>query len=157
MNEQVFHPASMLCEQVARHVFEILPESGIVMVILDREGNCWPSNSDEFSKLNVDLSNLKQLCQRIDDAQEPVISQLDQCSIVAAQLATSKNNCGYIIIALANYTPESTLINLDLIEVLLNQVNLIARLIEKDNMLYELLLRHHVSTADSAAPAGSLN
>jgi hypothetical protein len=157
MNDSVFQPASLLSEQVARHIFEILPESGIVMIILDKDGNCWPSNSDEFSKLRIDQSCLKQLCQRIDDAQEPVISQLDQCSIVSAQLATSKTNCGYIIVALPHYSPESTLTNLEMIEILLNQVNLIAKLIEKNNMLYELLLRHHVSTADSPAAAGSLN
>jgi len=157
MNESVFNPASLLSEQVARHIFEILPESGMVLIILDKEGNCWPSNSEEFSKLHIDQVGLKQLCQRIDDAQEPVISQFDNCSIVSAQLATSKINCGYIIIALPHYSPESTLTNLELIEVLLNQVSLIARLIEKNNMLYELLLRHHVSTVDSAAAAGSLN
>lgn len=147
----------MLCEQIARNVFEILPESGIQMVILDREGNCWPSNSEEFSKLNIDISTLKQLCQRIDDAQEPVISQHDQCSLVAAQLCTSKNNCGYIIVALTHYSPESTLINIELIEVLFNQVNLVATLIEKNDMLYNLLLRHHVQAADPAAATGSLN
>ena len=157
MNEQYLHPASMLSEQIARNVFEILPESGIVMVILDRDGNYWPSNSEEFSRLGLDHSSLKQLCQRIDDAQEPVISRNEKCSIVIAQLATSKTNCGYIVLALSNYTPESTLINLDLIEVLLNQVNLAARLIEKNNNLYELLLRHHVSPADSSATAVSLN
>lgn len=156
MNDSVFNPASFLSEQAARHIFEILPESGMVMVILDREGNCWPSNSEEFSKLHLDQSSLRQLCQKIDDGQEPVISQLEQCSIVGAQLATSNTNCGYIIIALPHYTPETTLINLEMIEILLNQVNLVAKLLEKNNMLYELLLRHHVTASDPQA-AGSMN
>lgn len=155
MNESIY-PSNLLNEQVARHLFEILPESGIVMVILDREGNCWPSNSEEFSKLQLDQSSLRQLCHKIDDGQEPIISQLEQCSIVGSQLATSKINCGYIIIALPLYTPETTLINLEMIEILLNQVNLIARLLEKNNMLYELLLRHHVATG-APETAGSLN
>jgi hypothetical protein len=157
MNDSVFYPASILSELVARQVFEILPESGLVMVILDKDGNCWPSNSEEFSRLHLDESFLKQLCQKIDDGQEPVITQLDQCSIVSAQLATSKTNCGYVIIALPQYSPESTLINIDLIEILLNQVNLIAKLLEKNNTLYELLLRHHVAANTSEVGVGSLN
>ncbi len=156
MNDSILHPSSFLSEQAARHIFEIMPESGAVMVILDKEGNCWPSDSEKFSGLLLDQSILRQICQKIDDGQEPVISQHQDCSIVGAQLATSKINCGYVIIALPQYSPESALINLEIIEILLNQVNLIAKLLEKNNMLYELLLRHHV-TASEPQSAGSLN
>ncbi len=156
MNDSSLHPASFLSEQAARHIFETMPESGAVMVILDKEGNCWPSDSEEFSKLHLDHSSLMQICQKIDDGQEPVISQHEDSSIVGAQLATSKTNCGYVIMALPHYTPESTLINIEIIEILLNQVNLIAKLLEKNNMLYELLLRHHVHASEPQT-AGSLN
>ncbi len=157
MNDSIFNPASVLSEQVARQLFEILPESGLVIVILDKDGNCWPSDSEAFSKLHLDESFLRQVCHKIDDGQEPVVTQLDQCSIISAQLATSKTNCGYVIIALPQYNPESTLVNIGLIEILLNQVNLIAKLLEKNNLLYELLLRHHVVATASGAEGGSFN
>jgi hypothetical protein len=157
MNDSLFNPASVLSEQVARQIFEILPESGLVMVILDKDGNCWPSDSEAFSRLHLDESYLRQVCQKIDDGHEPVVTQFEECSIVAAQLATSRTNCGYVIIAMPQYNPESALVNIDLIEILLNQVNLTAKLLEKNNMLYELLLQHHVVATGSGAPQGSFN
>ncbi len=108
------------------------------MVIMDRDGNCRVSDSEKFSTLNISESFLRELCAKVDDGAEPVITQVDDFSIIAAQLATGRTNCGYVIIALPQYSPESTLVNIDLIEILLNQAGLIAKLIEKNNLLYEL-------------------
>lgn len=132
-----------LNEQIAVQMFEILRDEGPVMVIMDREGYFWTSDPDRFSQIGIDNSFLKDLNDKIDDGDEPVISQLNDNSIVAAQLTTDKTNCGYIIIILPNYTPESALINIDLIEMVLNEINLIAKLIEKNTLLYELQVKHH--------------
>lgn len=134
-------PNGVLNEQVAREIFEILPECGPIMVIIDRDGNFWPSSSEDFSNLNIDESFLKELCAKIDDGTEPVITQVNDCGIIATQLVAEKTNCGYVIIALPKYSPESTLANIDLIEILLNQTNLIAKLIEKNDMFYELQMK----------------
>jgi hypothetical protein len=112
----------MLNEQIARQVFETLPEGGPLMMIMDRH-----------------------------DGAEPVMTQFDECSIVAAQLATDNSNCGYVIIALPKYAPESTLANIDLIEILLYQLSLIARLIEKHNRLCEVQMKHYRMPAESEA------
>jgi len=143
MYESLHSPGFMLNEQIARQVFEVLPERGPLVLIMDREGNSWPSDSEEFAKLNISESFLKELCAKIDDGAEPVVTQAHDCSIIAAQLATERSNCGYAIIALPQYGPESTLINIDLIEMLLNQVSLIAKLIEKNNLLYEVQMKHY--------------
>ncbi len=143
MCESLFSPGFVLNEQIARQIFEVLPEQGPIMVIMDRDGNIWPSNSEEFVKLNISESFLKELCAKIDDGAEPIITQANDCSVIATQLATEQNNCGYVIIALPQYSPESTLINIDLIEMLLNQVGLIAKLIEKNNLLYEVQMKHY--------------
>ena len=140
--DSFFAPNCMLNEQIAREIFEILPERGPIMVIMDKGGNFWPSNSEDFSNLNINESFLRELCAKIDDGAEPVVTQVNDCSIIAAQLAAEQTICGYVIIALPQYGPESTLINIDLIEVLLNQTNLIAKLIEKNNVLYELQMKH---------------
>jgi hypothetical protein len=47
------------------------------------------------------------------------------------------------MVALPQYSPESTLINITLIETILNQFNLIAKLLEKNNQLYEVQMRNH--------------
>ena len=143
MYESMFSPGSLLNEQVARQIFDILPDGGPVMVIMDSERNCWPSDSEKFSMLDIKEPFLAELCAKIDDGVEPVITQTSECSIVATQLATDRTNCGYVIVALPQYSPESTLVNIDLIEILLSQISLIARLIEKNNLLYELQMKNY--------------
>jgi len=141
--ESLFSPGFVLNEQIARQIFEVLPEQGPTMIIMDRDGNTWPSNSEQFAKLNISESFLKELCAKIDDGAEPIVTQANDCSVIATQLATEQSNCGYVIVALPQYSPESTLINIDLIEILLNQVGLIANLIEKNNLLYGDQMKHY--------------
>jgi len=147
--ESLLSPGFMLNEQIARQVFEILPEGKPLVVIMDTEGNSWPSNSHDLAKLNISESFFKRICAKIDDGAEPVVAQTDDCTVVGAQLATDRSNCGYVIIALPQYTPESTLASIDLIEMLLNQFGLIAKLIEKNNLLYEVQMKHYHVCAQS--------
>ncbi|MBN2181236.1 MAG: hypothetical protein JW715_04920 [Sedimentisphaerales bacterium] len=143
MYESLLSPAFVLNEQVARQLYEVLPEQGLTILIMDKKGNIWPSDSEEFAKFNINGVDLKELRDKIDDGVEPVITQIDDCSIIASQLATERSNCGYIIIILPQYSPESTLINITLIETLLNQFNLIANLLEKNNLLYEAQIQKY--------------
>ncbi len=153
MYDSLVGPRCMLNEQIARQFSDTLPEQGPTMAIIDRQGNCWPSNPEKFSQLNINESFLEGLCDKIDDGDEPVVTQANDCSIIAAQLATDRTNCGYVIIVLPQYTPESTLINIDLIEILLNQVSIIANLIEKNNLLQELQRKHYSMYGRSEAPS----
>lgn len=137
MYNSIYSRNCVLNEQIARQVFNVLPEEGPMMVIMDRDGHVWPSDSERFAGLDPDESLLSHICEKIDDGAEPVISQIGDYSIVASQLCTDHNNCGYVIIALPQAGPESMLANMDLVEILLNEVALIARLIEKNNHLYE--------------------
>jgi len=139
--DSLFSPSGGLNEQIAQQIFDVLPEDGPIMIIMDREGNCRSSNSEKFSTLNISESFLRELCAKIDDGAEPVVTQTDDFSIIATQLATEQTNCGYVIIVLPQYSPESTLININLIEILLNQTGLIAKLIEKNNLLHELQMK----------------
>lgn len=132
-------PNCTLDEQIAGEVFDILPERGpIIMMIMDKEGHRWVSDPERFSKLSVRDAFWSKLCARIDDGTEPVITQADDCGIVAAEIATEQTKCGYVIIILPRYNPEATLTNIDLIETLLNQSCLTAKLIERNNQLCEL-------------------
>ncbi|MDD5064912.1 MAG: hypothetical protein PHQ35_09190 [Phycisphaerae bacterium] len=131
-------PGCALDEQIAKEIFDILPERGPIVVIMDREGHRWVSDPEKFSKLSVRDSFWSKLCVKIDDGDEPVVTQADDYGIVAAELATEESKCGYVVIILPQYSSESTLVNINLVETLLNQIDLIAKLIEKNNQLCEL-------------------
>jgi len=144
-------PNCALGEQIAKQIFDILPERGPIMIIMDREGHCWVSDSERFSKLDISESFLRELCAKIDDGAEPIVTQVNECSIIAEQLTTEQTKCGYVIIALPQYSPESTLINIDLIETILNQAGLIATLIERNHLLSELQMKQLNSYTQSKA------
>ena len=139
--DSLFSPSGVLIEQVGRQIFDIFPENGPVVVLRDQQGNCWPSDSERFAALGLNESFISQICEKVDDGDEPVVSATEQCSVVGTQLATDRTNCGYVIVALPRYSPESTLANIDLLEIILRQIDLIAKLIEKNNLLYELQTR----------------
>jgi hypothetical protein len=133
--------SSVLNEQIASELFDILPEDGPIVIIIGRDGSYWLSDPEKFSKLNISEPFLKGLCAKIDDGAEPVISGLSDFGIVASQLSTEETNCGYVIIALPQYSAETTLTNFGLIEMLLNQIDLIAKLVEKNGQGRELQIR----------------
>lgn len=135
----------LLNEQIARQVFELLPEHGPILAIMDRDGSLWPSHPKEFAKLNLSATLLKDLRAKVDDGAEPVITQVGDTSVTVAQLSTDRTRCGYVLVALARHSPESTLANLDLVEALLGQITLIARLIEKSRMLTGSHVNHYAA------------
>jgi hypothetical protein len=145
--DSVYSQGCVLSEQIARQVFDILPEEGPVVLIVSRPGvggkqcSYWPSDAEGFAKLGISDGFIKELCAKVDDGDEPIITQHNDFSIVATALATERTDCGFIIIALPNYTPESTLANITLIEIMLSEIGLIAHLIEKNNLLYERQMR----------------
>lgn len=150
MYDSVFTRSSVLTEQIARQIFDLLPDEGPIMVIMDREGHVWPSDPERFSRLEVGQDFLKALCEKIDDGAEPIVTHADDSSIVASQLATEENNCGYVVLVLPRYSPESTLVNIDLIEIMLNQAALIARLMERNNRLSEQQIDQYKASPQTA-------
>lgn len=148
--ESLSCPTFELNDQIARQVFDAVPEGGPLILIMDRQGNRWPSNSEAFTKLNLDESFLEELCVKIDDGDEPIITQVGEYSITAMGLATDRSNCGCVMVAVPQFSPESTFNNINLIEMLLNQFNIIAKLIEKNNLLYEFQLKHYRVGGQSA-------
>jgi hypothetical protein len=139
-----YSPSCVLNEQIARQVFDLLPEDGPMMVIISKQGNCWPSNAEGFTKLGITDCCIKELCAKINDGEEPIITNVNDFSLVATALATERSDCGYLLIVLPHYSPESTMANIGLIEILLSQVGLIAHLIEQNNSLYERQMKQLV-------------
>lgn len=148
MFDTFFSPNSQLNDQIARQVFEALPENGPIMLIAERSGNFWPSDSQALIDMQIDDSILQQLWSKIDDGAEPIITQTNDCIIAASALATDNTNCGYIALVLPKHQPEAALANSDLIEIVMNQINLIAKLVEKNTKLYELQMRQQPLNQD---------
>lgn len=138
MFDSLFSPSGMLNEQVARHVFDVLPDDAPVLIILDRQGNFWPSDSEKFNEMTISETFLRELCDRVDDGSEPLITKEGDFSLVISQLSTDRTNCGYVAVVLPSAGED---VAYDLAEIILNQVSLAAKLLEKNNLLYELQMK----------------
>jgi hypothetical protein len=149
--DTTFSTAHLLSEQIARQVFDVLPERGPIVIIMDRGSGCWSSHPEEFAKVNLSEALLKDLRAKVDDGAEPVITQVGDVSVVVAQLSTDRTHCGYAAVVLARHDAESTLANIDLVEALLSQIALIARLIEKSSMLNRSHVNHYATYSASQA------
>ena len=132
--DAMFSASYVLNERIARQVFEVLPERAPVVAIIDRQGNCWPSDSEAFARVNLDEAVLHDLRAKVDDGMEPAVVQLGNVSVTAMQLATEQTNCGYVVVALFRSDPKAPA-EADLLETLLSQITLVARLIEAHSLL----------------------
>jgi hypothetical protein len=149
IGDLLFSENCVLNEQIAKQLFDILPERGPIMVIMDNKGHRWVSDPEKFSKLSAREAFWSKLCAKIDDGDEPVVTQVDDCSVIGGQLTAEKTKCGYLVIVLPQYSPESTLVNIGLIETILNQTSLIARLVESHNVLREFQMKQLSSYTQS--------
>lgn len=145
-----FSATHLLNEQIAHHVFDVLPEHGPLVIFLDRDGACWPSHPEEFAKLNLSAALWRELQAKVDDGAEPVITQVGDASVTITQLSTDRTHCGYVAVAWPRHGPESMLAHIDLVEALLNQITLIARLVEKSSLLARSHVSHYAACSTSA-------
>lgn len=122
-----------LHEQLAREVFDRLPEAGPLVAIFDRAGNHWASDSEAFARLGSTETLLEDVRIRVDDGVDPVTVQIGETHLTVTQLATEQTNLGYALVALPQgaATPPS----IDLVEALLAQIGVVARLLERNEAL----------------------
>jgi len=142
-----------LNEQVARQVFEAVPESGLVLAILDRRGNCWPSDSDAFSRLGLDETLLNALCARVDDGVDPARVSVGDAVVTVTQLATEQTNCGYLVLVEPPRGGDPTRASQDLVEVLFSQISLVARLVEQQGRISDAQVNCYSAYGTRRAPA----
>ena len=134
--DSLFSSNVMLNEQIATELFGIMDQQDLILAILDGQGNCWCSNEEKFSELLSHREQLSQLCSRVDDGDDPVITQIEEFSVVGTEFVVGDVNFGYLVVFFPQSNPESTLANMDIIDLMLNQVALIGRLIDKNNKLH---------------------
>jgi hypothetical protein len=116
---------------IASNIFSVLPEDGPAVVIIDRHGHRYTSESDLLVARGVTEEALRDLCTRVDDGYEPIITKCGDSALVGTHLATDRCNYGYAVMLLKNYCPVTAMANIAIIETVLAQMNLIARLTER--------------------------
>jgi hypothetical protein len=132
----------VLNQQIASVVFSCLPEDGPLAVILDGQGQYWPSDAVRYSTIFSKVNCLDGIIARLDDGADHVITDIHGTTVVAYQLATNDVHCGYIVFALEGYTQESAVENIDLIDTILAMMNLVGGLIEKANKAQALHMKN---------------
>ena len=125
----------VLNKKIASKAFTSLSEIGPFLAILDHDGGCTASDPERFAEFFSDARKLAQICTSIDDGCDPVITQAGGAAVVATQLDAERTRCGYLLVALPGYTYESAVANMDLIELLLDQMQVIAGLVEQNSMV----------------------
>jgi hypothetical protein len=150
--DTVFSPDYALNERIARAVFEVFPECGLLVAILDREGNCWSSDPEAFGKLNLTEGLLCDLQAKVDDGAEPTATQVGDASVTMAQLATEHTNCGYLLLAISRCGQESIPVSFDMVEAIVGLITLVAGFVEKEGLLGEAQMKFLSVYGTAGAP-----
>ena len=122
-----------LFDRISEKLFEALPEEGLELLIVDKEENLHFCQGAKYAKDRVDHRLIERILTLISDSDEPVITQADDCGIVATALAKDAADYGCLIFVLPQYTPDATIANINLLDIILNQAALIADIIEQDH------------------------
>ena len=151
--DAMFSAAYVLNEQIARHVFEALPEGGPVLAIVDGGGHYWASDPEAFAQLNLVETLLGDLQAQVDDGVEPAMVQMGDATVAVTQLHTDETNCGHLVLAVPRYDANLTQSALDLTDALLSQITLVAKLVERCSQLSDMQAKCYSAYGTSHAPA----
>lgn len=124
----------MIIEQIAKLVFEKFPDD-IVLAILGRDGSLIANKPEIFRQVFPVNNLLNELCARVDDGHEPLISQVDGHLVAASGLSTDTGSIGYAVMLMPNDSPEKSIECHDFIEIILEQFSLIAALVDLNQQL----------------------
>ena len=119
MYDSLFTSNYMLNEQIAGELFKVLPQENVLIAIIDDDKNCWTSDQEKFSRIFNNIQ-FDHIFSRIADGDEPIIIEVQDNTVIATQLTVGDINCGYLITALEDKTPEEVLVNMDIMELLIN-------------------------------------
>lgn len=141
--DTTFSTGLSLNEQTARQVFDTLPEDGVVVAIMDRDGTRWLSDADAFDRLGLDEASIAEFRARVDDGVEPVVARLGDVSLSMSQLTTGHTNCGYVMVILPRGTGKPGVSDANLLEAYLGQIALVARLTEANRQLMKTRVEYY--------------
>lgn len=150
--ESLFTPNAMINEEVAREVFENMPERPLV-VFTDGMGRSWSNDEEGLQRIDLNCRWIDDICGRIADGAEPVIAERNGWGIFGAAVSVEDTTLGYLLIVIERQSPEAMLSKTELAEALLCQVNQVAKLVIESRKLKSLNLK----MADASRGAALLN
>lgn len=132
--EQEFMQFSQVNERIAESLVESIGEGGPLLVVVDRQGNCWSSDTLKFTQV-LSEEMIEQIISRIDDGCEPVISSCEESSFYATELMADQFSCGFLIIAFSGTKEVDILENMELIEGIACLANVVASVIRRQSFV----------------------
>lgn len=125
-----------MLNQICQRLRDLLPEEGPSFVVLDSQGQVWPTDDAVFAKVFGDKEQMpEELRSRLADGYDPIVGQFNGHTVIATQLTTEALGCGYLLLLMPGYTRQTALANFGLIELVMNQATLIAELMDRNNEL----------------------
>jgi len=152
--DTTFSAGQTLSEQTARQIFDSLPEDGVIVVFIERDGTRWTSDSEAFARLGLDDASLAEFRARVDDGVEPVVTRLGDASITMAQLSTEHTDGGYVMVVVPDGPDKLAASDVSLLEACIGQISLVARLTERSRQLMNTRMGYY---GDPRAPESSMN
>lgn len=123
-------------EDIVGLIFDNIPDDSPLVVIVDKKKKIHASDGEKLANLGVENYLLLSICAHIDDGAEPVVVEDGNCTIVGSQLRTENVNCGYVMVLVdGKFDKTSEFVALTLVEMILQQANVIASLLEKNELL----------------------
>lgn len=147
--KDIFDSPDLLLDQVRGHLFSLLGSEGPTLAVVGMDRQLKTNHPGRIGILMADEGRLvTSLCNRLDDGEDPLVIKVKNGCIAACSLTTEHAQCGYLMIALEGYTPETAGANMPLIEMMLAQAQLTCELVEKNNQLHQSRLVHLSRTSE---------
>lgn len=140
--ESLLSDTELIGRQFMGAVAELADTEGPAFVYVTADYTITSSNPVRTGFLSDGSELVRRLCGRIDDGDDPCVSDVQTGCLVGTQLQTEQGHCGYFFAFLPGYSNEILQANMELAEVILAQAQLIWRLIEKNNKLHHMQLVH---------------
>jgi hypothetical protein len=113
-----------LLDEIAGRLFELLPEEGLSVILMNRDGRCFSNNDELLLEVLQDKHRLEQIAAAVDDGDDPAIVSIGDYDAAASQLTA-----GYVFLFLKASSSESVSTDMPVIEILLRQTVVIAEMI----------------------------
>jgi hypothetical protein len=125
----------MTINQIAQVVFDSFANTDIVLAVLNHNGSYVSNRLDVFEQVFAERTLLDGICRRVDDGQEPVLTQISGFLVAATGISSGLDGMGYAVMLLPARSFEGAFEHLDFIEIILEQFSIIGGLIEQNQQL----------------------
>ncbi len=148
---EILDCSGLLIDQVRGQLFGRLEPDGPVLIVADTRRQCKTSHPGRAGVLLSDNALwIDLICDRLDDGEDPLILPVNGGCVAACQLLTERTHCGYLLVYLEGYTPQTAEANRLLFELIFAQAEATCELIEKNNQLHHLQLVHLSRSSQTA-------